>query len=218
MITEEVPDLETATRIASSGFVQPISDELRQDVAGHMAGGDVVYGIQEDGQFVGFVIFNIWDDILYLSGIIIHQDYQRHRHVVESVTKVRRQHLQLKYLALRTQSLRMYVAGRKVCSTWLPRVSETTSSELVRVGKEVAERTNSVFPLHVGCYGGPLYGEKPVYHDEPLQRWWDELCSFEQGDAAICVGELLREYPVPHSGPPQFDAVAPMPPLPDWCP
>lgn len=209
MITTEVPNLEIATRIASSGFVQPISDELRQDVAGHMAGGDLVYGIQEDGQFVGFVIFNIWDDILYLSGIIVHEDYQRHQHVVESVAKVRRQHLQLKYLALRTQSLRMYVAGGKVCSAWTPHVDAVSTPELSRVGKEVAERTNSEFPLHLGCYGGPLYGEKPVYRDESLQRWWDELCNFERGDAVICTGEL-------HSYPPEVTCL-PVD-LPVWLP
>lgn len=218
MITKEVPDLETATRIASSGFVQPISDELRQDVAGHMAGGDVVYGIREDGQFVGFVIFNIWYDILYLSGIIVDAAHQRHQHVSESVTKVLRQNPGLKFLALRTQSLRMYVAGRKVCPVWLPYPSAVFMPELNRVGKEVAERTNSEFPVHVGCYGGPLYGEKPVYRDESLQRWWDELCNFQRGDAVICVGKLTREHPAPHSGPPQFDAVVPMSPLPDWCP
>lgn len=217
MITQELPDLETATHIASSGFVQPVSDELRQDVASHMDGGDVVYGIREQGQFVGFVIFNIWEDILYLSGIIVDATHQRQHHVVEAVAKVRGQKPGLKYLALRTQSLRMYVAGRKVCSVWSPPDGASTP-ELKRVGKEVAERTNSVYPLHEGCYGAPLYGEKPVYRDDSLQRWWDELCSFERGDAIICVGELPNEHPVPHSGPPQFDAVAPMPLLPDWCP
>ncbi len=218
MITKKVPDLETATRIASSGFVQPISDELRQDVAGHMAGGDVVYGIKEHGQFVGFVIFNIWDGILYLSGIIVDEAHQCHQHVTESVAKVLRQRPGLKYLALRTQSPRMYVAGRKVCSVWIPHFDEVFAPELVRVGKEVAERTDSQFPLHEGCYGGPLYGEKPVYHDGSLQQWWDERCNFERGDALICVGRLAVEPPVLHSGPPQFDTVVPMSPLPDWCP
>ncbi len=137
MITTEVPDLETATRIASSGFV----------------------------------IFNIWDDVLYLSGITVDAGHQQMGHVEASVAEARFQYPGLKYLALRTQPLRMYVAGSTSCNTWIPTASGWSKKRLRRVGTAVAERINSVFPVHVGCYGGPLYGEKPTHQSAALQQF-----------------------------------------------
>lgn len=184
------PSLEEATFLASSGFARDVSDELLLDVKQHMESGDIVLGIKYENEYVGFVILCVWGDVLYLSGIILHQDYQRHASVVDVIQYVR-QAEQVKYFALRTQSPRMWSAAKKVCRRWYPDFGlECIDPDLEDVGRLVAERIESQFPYHRGCYGSALYGEKPTHHDSEIQIWWDENCDFDSGDAVICVGEL----------------------------
>ncbi len=192
-ITRTTPDLGLATEIAASGFCQPVTPELEQDVAGHLDGGELVYTVHEGEQTVGFAIFNVWgSNVLYLSGIILDTDHQRQEAVSKTIHAARSVAKEVAYLSLRTQSLRMWVAGSKVCREWHPtHTDEEIPPYLTEVGQETADRIKSVFPIEEGCYDGPLYGEKPVYHDQILQLWWDGICNFERGDAVICVGVLL---------------------------
>jgi hypothetical protein len=189
-IISEPPSLEEATRLASSGFAREVSDELFLDVKQHMESGDIVLGVKHDDEYVGFVILCVWDDILYLSGIILHQDYQRHASVVDVISYVREK-VQVRYFALRTQSPRMWSAAKKVCQRWYPdRDLGAIDVDLEAVGHLVAARIDSQFPYHKGCYGAALYGEKPTHHNDDIQSWWDDNCDFHRGDAVICVGEL----------------------------
>lgn len=200
-ITKSVPDLRLATEIAASGFCQPVSTELEQDVAEHLAGGELVYTVHEHEQVVGFAIFNVWDDVLYLSGIILDDEHQRQEAVHMAVRAARSEANGVKYLALRTQSLRMWVAGSRVCQVWFPGpYAESPNSDMAYVGELTAARIGSAFPVGAGCYGGPLYGKKPVYHDQQRQQWWDGICDFDRGDAVICVGVLPETHTDPPSG------------------
>ena len=186
-VTRHAPGLTRATEIAASGF----TDALRQDVADHLNHGDLVYGIVSGTEYVGFCIFNVWEDILYLSGIIVEASYQGCSHVVQAVRYTQQDTPDVKYLALRTQSPRMWAAGAGVCSSWVPSPGlGTDTGKLDTIGHTVATHIQSSYPVGIGHYGGPLYGTKPIYRSTVIQAWWDSLCNFERGDAIICVGLL----------------------------
>ncbi len=198
-ITKSVPDLGVATEIAASGFCQSVSPELERDVATHLAGGDLVYTFHECEQVVGFAIFNVWENVLYLGGIILDAQHQGRRMVQQVVARaiynLRNEHrVDVDYLAFRTQSLRMWVAGARECEQIFPcRGNHEVPEDIMSTVQMVASRVGSDFPVGVGCYGNSLYGQKPVYGnilDRRLRRWWDEICDFERGDAVLCVGHL----------------------------
>ncbi|MBL8158854.1 hypothetical protein JNJ66_00140 [Candidatus Saccharibacteria bacterium] len=189
------PAMRDAVAIAAEGFARPVTPELEQDVASHLADGQLVYSFVADGATAGFVIFDVIGeagDILYLSGIILRRGYQRRRNVLAAIQAAQQALPRVRYLAYRTQSLRMYTAGMAACEPAYPnRENGPCGSELLRVGQQAATHLGGVFPVTRGCYGGPLYGERPQHPDAELSAWWDGLCSFADGDAVIVVGALL---------------------------
>lgn len=193
-IVKETPSLKEATKIAASGFCQPTSSALEDDVANHLGSGDMVYTIlDDDKRTFGFAIFNVWgkdQEILYLAGIILEAGYQGQEIVANVVKEARYASRGAHFLALRTQSLRMWMAGKKICTSWYPENFGSLEDSFRKVGQEVSKKVGSDFPVGIGVYGGPLYGEKPNHMDPELQEWWDEICDFERGDAVICVGAL----------------------------
>lgn len=195
-IVKETPSLKVATKIAASGFCQPISAALEKDVANHLGGGDIVYTIlDDDKRAVGFAIFNEFGqhrEILYLAGVILDGEHQGREIVSKTVNRARIDFGRACYLALRTQSLRMWMAGKKICTSWYPENMGNLTDSLREVGQDVSQKVGSDFPIGIGVYGGPLYGEKPNHMDPELQEWWDGICDFERGDAVICVGTLPR--------------------------
>lgn len=197
VVVSRMPDLNAATVITSSGFVRPVSDNLRKDVADHLHDGELVYSIRDNGREIGFAIFKMFGDVLYLNGIQIHQDYQG-RGIARRVVAQARKERSPRYLALRTQSLRMWVAGRKmmgliarVLPMWYPHPSGVMDAEVGEVRVRLATQLGMTNPEQPGFYGGPIYGVKPVYRDLKLQAWWDSICNFERGDAVVCVGVFL---------------------------
>ena len=200
-IVQESPSTDIATRIASLGFVQPMSDALRADVNDHLSHGRIVFSIVDDptGETVGFAIFLSFDWLytglcsiaptLYLSGIILDPRYQGMGIAAMAVAEAQ-SITGAKYLALRTQSPRMWSAGAGMTTDWFPHPSRETPVEMSVRGLGAAMRTGSSFPVTRGIYGGPLYGEKPFHHDPKLQAWWDSICDFERGDAVFCIGTL----------------------------
>lgn len=196
-IVPGAPTPATALRIAAAGFDQAPNPQLATDVAGHIGGGDLVYTLVNGDPF-GFAIFNVWQSgwgtVLYLSGIILDPAHQ-HRGLARQVIEFARADAAKlgqtpRHLTLRTQSPRMWRTGAGLCRTWLPDPAADCSPQLAAIGQLTAERIGSQFPVHHGCYGGPLYGEQPTHHDPQLQRWWDNLCDFAAGDAVICVGQF----------------------------
>jgi len=193
------PDLDLATEIASSGFVQPISKALQLDVDVHLNEGRIVYTIFDDDRVVGFAIFKvIGEDVLYLAGIMLHESVQG-KGIAELAVKHANTESYFSHLALRTQSLRMWVAGNKMMRDWFPNPENRIHEPLRHVRNMVASHLK--MPADVlsapGFYGAPLYGKKPVHRDVALQKWWDSICSFERGDAVLCVGSLVDPSPCP---------------------
>lgn len=186
------PELMTAVHIASLGFAREESKELALDVENHLVSGKIVYRIFVNNCEAGFAIFATYGDILYLSGIIIIPKFQGQGVIRYVFDEVRATHPECQYLALRTQSLRMYLAAKKLCVECYPSLGKLSvvPKAYAKRGKLIAKKIQSQFPIHVGFYGGPLYGEKPVYGNPELQKEWDELCNFERGDAIIFVGSL----------------------------
>ncbi len=191
-VIEAAPMLLNAVHMASLGFVKDESQALVDDVAAHLASGKIVRMIFVNDQEAGFAIFAVYNDILYLSGIILLPEYQGQGVANLVIKEVFELHPECKYLALRTQSLRMYLSASRLCKDYYPKLD---GSEIPNCFKErgtfIAKEINSVFPLHLGCYNGPLYGDKPVYEkDSQLQYLWDEYCNFERGDAIIFIGNF----------------------------
>ncbi|HEX3100064.1 MAG TPA: GNAT family N-acetyltransferase [Patescibacteria group bacterium] len=190
-VVEAAPVLFSAVNMAALGFAREESQALSEDVASHLASGEIVRMIFVNDLEAGFAIFAIYDDILYLSGIILLPEYQGNGIAALVINKVFELYPECSYLSLRTQSLRMYLAASRLCKDFYPKLNgeEIPESFAVR-GSVVAKVINSQFPLHLGCYNGPLYGEKPVYKDMALQNTWDNYCNFERGDAIIFVGAV----------------------------
>ena len=186
------PTLESAVRMAALGFVKEESVVSVEDVKSHLQSGQLIYHIFVGKSEAGFAIFAVCYDILYLSGIIIIPDFQGMGITQEVVKQAKLLYPQCKYLALRTQSLRMYLAASRLCREFYPTVMNANIPEsFANRGHQVAKMINSHFPVHVGCYGGPLYGAKPSYKDKSLQSLWDQLCNFQRGDAIIFIGAFL---------------------------
>lgn len=193
VIVREPPSLDIATRIASLGFVQPESAALRADVNDHLSHGKMLYSIVDTQKHrtVGFAIFNdLGNTVLYLSGIILDPAYQG-RGIAEMAVQRARNDVRpfsSAFLALRTQSSRMWLAGRDMTASWYPNPQHIIDPYYRMLAERSATLTGSCFPVKIGCYGGPLYGEKPVHRDAELQSWWDSICDFDRGDAVFCFG------------------------------
>lgn len=211
-IVRVAPDLDLATYITSSGFVQPISDALRQDVDVHLKESQIVYSIFKDDVVVGFAIFKkivlpavfpacgsclgLYEyldlPVLYLAGIMLHESVQGQGIAEETVLHAKNE-MDLSYFALRTQSLRMWIAGNKMTKSWYPNPTGSHSGRFDVAKMLLAKQLNmQLAKAHssMGFYGAPLYGTKPVHRDTKLQTWWDSICSFERGDAVLCIGQF----------------------------
>ncbi len=187
-VIKEIPSIDVATQLAAAGFCCQVSPELRHDVETHLGGGQT--RVVKNRTEQGFVIFRQIEDILYLSGIILAPEVQGKGFAGQIIVELAHD-LDAKYLALRTQNIRMWRVGAKICSEWYPNYSQDISSEMRYRGDKLANAIGcDCFPLVVGCYGRPLYGQKPTHRDQHLQGWWDSICDFYRGDAIICFGKL----------------------------
>ena len=188
-IIKTMPDIDVAMEIAASGFVQPESEALREDVAIHLKEGQIVYTIEVDGVLSGFAIFNDISPVLYLSGIILNERCQG-KGITKKVVEVARVQTGASILALRTQSTHMYMAGKHVVAPecWFPHATIEISASLLSVREGLVKKLGMTSAIHQGFYGGPLYGEKPIHGDARVQAYFDSICNFDRGDAVLCIG------------------------------
>ena len=197
-IASVVPGLEAATRVAAAGFVQPMTDALREDVDHHLAEGCLVQTFALDVRVLGFAIYRLFEfganRLLYLAGIILDPEIQGQGLAARAI-RLAALELEATHLALRTQSPRMWLVGARLAEgDWGTHPDRTIAPKLIALGEEISKAIDcsGVFPHLRGVYGGPLYGEKPTHHDAPLQAWWDEQCTFLAGDAVLCIGTLTN--------------------------
>ncbi len=187
---QTIPPVDAATLIASSGFVKPVTDGLRQDVDVHLHEGQTVFSILDDDTLVGFAIFNRFENLLYLGGIILRESHQGKGIAFQAVAAAQEQR-RSRWFGMRTQSLRMWVAAHKWVDTLYPHPTIKHEGYFA-AAQTLSSRLHMDAPVVAGFYGGPLYGAKPMHHDPKLQRWWDLICDFERGDAVVCVGRFPR--------------------------
>ena len=195
-ITNMVPGLDAATRVAAAGFIQPLTPALRMDVEQHLAEGALVQSVLADGVVVGFAIYRLFEiataRVLYLAGIILDPKIQGRHLAAQSITLAAAE-LHATHLGLRTQSLRMWFVGERLTEgRWGPHPHRTFSAEEQVLGTELSERIHGGgrFPFLPGFYGTSLYGAKPIHRDTITQAWWDSICDFEAGDGVVCLGRL----------------------------
>lgn len=188
-IEQKKLSVEDATRIAASGFVQNYSSSLENDVRSHLDIG-TSYTVYEDGHKVGFVIYELFDDILYISGIILLSSAQGNGYAPKIISQLH-QETNVPFLAYRTQSPRMWSVGQKLCKEWYPNPINVPNIDILTKIELLCQRINTPhYPVSKGFYGQALYGCKPILRDDKVQQWWDEMCSFETGDAVVCFGIL----------------------------
>lgn len=192
LIHKSTPSTIEAARVAAAAFVRTYSQELYDDVAQHLAEG-TVYTIFDGVSLAGFAIFNMEDsETLYLAGIILRPDFQGIG-LAQKVIQMAQAETKAKKLKLRTQSLRMWSVGNKLCRSWFPnpngKVGYYDYNTLWSRGPYFVLYENKAEILR-NFYGGPLYGQKPVHRNAVLQQWWDSICDFDRGDAVVCCGEF----------------------------
>ncbi|MBT6691759.1 GNAT family N-acetyltransferase [Candidatus Parcubacteria bacterium] len=191
-IHKSIPSTVEATRVAAAAFVRTYSQALYEDVAQHLAEGNV-YTIFDGVNLAGFAIFNMVDhETLYLAGIILLPDIQG-QGIAADVVRMAQEETGAKKLMLRTQSLRMWSVGNKLCHTWFPQHNSQEgyydhgcfpwSGPFYTPSEDKSEIIRAF-------YDGPLYGQKPTHRNRPLQKWWDSICDFDRGDAVVCYGEF----------------------------
>lgn len=194
-IASVVPSLDAATQVAAAGFVQPLTDALRQDVDHHLMEGCLVQTFTLDDRVVGFAIYRLCEfaeaKVLYLAGIILDPEVQGQGLAARAI-RLAATELRATHLALRTQSPRMWLVGARLAEgDWGPHPERSLDPRLQDLGTQLSHVIGcaGTFPQLRGVYGGPLYGEKPT-HQSSLQVWWDEQCNFLAGDAVLCIGTL----------------------------
>ncbi|MFH0779246.1 MAG: GNAT family N-acetyltransferase [Parcubacteria group bacterium] len=193
-IRKENPTLEQAAPLVAEGFVQPISPELIEDTRQHLRAGDFAYSIFEDKTLGGFAVFRLLpNNILMLIGMMLGKNLQG-RGIAGQVIKAAQQEYNCEYLALRTQSPRMWLAARKLCNLWFPHSDNGgLPAQFAAIAETIRENLGDKFcyPLVPYCYGQPLYGAKPIYRNPAVQSWWDSICDLERGDAVLCIGKFI---------------------------
>lgn len=189
------PRLEEAAPLVAKGFMRPISPAIIDDTRQHLHAGDFTYSIFDKSKLIGFTVFRaLPKNILFVEGIMIDIDRQG-QNIAGDVIRLAQQENKSKFLALRTQSPLMWLAARKLCRTWHPHPDNGFSPPLSinDIGIVIKQTLGEKFcyPKISGCYGGPLYGKKPLCRDARVQTWWDQICDFDQGDAVLCIGEFI---------------------------
>lgn len=189
-IREEQLSVQDGTTIAAAGFILDYNPGLEGDVRHHFASG-TTYTIYEDDQKIGFVIYEVFDDILYISGIVMLPSAQGQGYAQKIVRQLC-EDTGLPFLAYRTQSPRMWSVGYKLCDRWYPNPEDTQPNpEMVAKIDFLRDRIGmDSYPVSKGFYGHALYGSKPTVKDPAIQLWWDNMCCFEDGDSVVCIGTV----------------------------
>lgn len=188
-IRQEMLSVEDATHIAASGFVQNYNPSLENDVRSHLGIG-TTYTVYEDERKIGFVIYELFGDILYISGIVLLSSAQGNGYACRIIDQLCKE-VGLPFLGYRTQSPRMWSVGMKLCKEWYPNPTSTPNVDTLAKIEFLCQHINTPsYPVSKGFYGHALYGRKPILRDNEVQRWWDNMCSFEAGDSVVCFGIL----------------------------
>src|SRR5690606_15816040 len=126
-------------QVAVRAFTVPESDEFFADVESHVKEADMLGMVSNGGNICGFICIdtNKSDDILFVSGIAVDSSLTACRGVGPAMISDMVRHTNRRTLALTTQSLRMYAAAKRLCSTIYPHPIIPIPDELGSVAKSL---------------------------------------------------------------------------------
>ena len=183
-----LPSLQDAIVSASEGFGQPIDRSLSQDVDEHLKAAEFGFQFVSQSETAGFALFTMHDDLLWGLGMMIRPHWQKSGLVREGIQLAQRM-TQARYLALRTQSPRMWSAGQHITRVWTPTPELGFEHPELDVVRHRAAKLKGITPTVTrAVFDRPLYGQKPTHLDPTIQTWWDGMCDFDAGDMVLCVG------------------------------
>ncbi len=184
-----LPSLHDAILSASEGFGQPIDEALSLDVAQHL--GNCGFGFQfltDENEIAGFTLFKHFGSLLWADGMMIRPAFQKSGLVRQGIL-LAKEHTGARTLAFRTQSPRMWSAGRHVARLWTPTSERGFFHSELNDARSLAADLLHIQPTVTrAVFDRPLYGQKPTHLDPAIQSWWDSICDFEKGDMVLCVG------------------------------
>ncbi len=186
-IVRKAPSTDEAAPIAAAAFERPDDERNRSGVQIVTSEG-IGFCAYIDDELVGFAIFLIKEDILYLNAIAVKPELHG-LGITQALLVYAMNALPLPYIGWRTQSLRAQRAFRKVASSSFPH-PEYQDDDCLNRATYLAKTDGFDSTLAAGVYGGPLFGEKPIVADAEQQEWWDSLCSFENGDAIYSAAKV----------------------------
>ena len=174
---------------AAEGFVRPLDDDFRLDVATHLREG-ILYVVIANGEACGFGVFKDFQhlDATYISGIV--KSPRAPSGVVEVITA---QHVHNKgVVVVRTQNDRVVEIIQDVCELVVPVHREPSNMEF-----DVLEAMGLLDKGNVGknMVAVEHYGGAPMIQGVPRRRSNVEVVSrttdrlkYYQGDALLLVG------------------------------
>lgn len=184
-----LPSLHDAIVSASEGFGQPIDPALKLDVDQHLKACH--FGFQfldQHGEIAGFTLFKHYDDLLCGGGMMIRPRFQKSGLVQEGI-RLAANRTSARYLAYRTQSPRMWSAGRHVTSVWTPTPELGFDHPMLDAVRAHAASLMGITPTVTrAVFDRQLYSAKPTHLNPDIQDWWNSICDFEAGDMVLCVG------------------------------
>ena len=184
-----LPSLHDAILSASEGFGQPIDQALSLDVAQHLdACGFGFQFLTDENEIAGFTLFKHYGSLLYGGGMMIRPAFQKSGLVRQGIL-LAQEHTHARHFAFRTQSPRMWSAGRRVTRLWSPTPEQGFfHPELDEVRSIAADLLHIKPTVTRAVFDRPLYGHKPTHLNPAIQTWWDSMCDFDKGDMVLCVG------------------------------
>lgn len=191
---DSFPDQEEMVRLAASGFGVEVTDDFRQDVLSTMRGHEVRTIIIES-ELAGFLSYNhnVLDGnpqemAVYLKGIVVGSQFHRSGVLAEGLRTLVNEE-QPRYLALATQSPRVYETLARTVGEPYPRVDGSVVPEDVEaIGVKIADFEGMQYPMNRGLYGSSLYETVPKSRSRIVQSGFEKLCpNPDQGDSVFFV-------------------------------
>lgn len=180
------------------GFVQEDSPVLWKDTENHIFGSEFLFVVSNNDQVISYAVLDFWkqetQSVLYLSGIMVHPQYQG-TNVSSNTLRNALGQFNPDFIAARTQNPVMYESLARICKAVYPNhLGHSIPPEVKLIGEFTAKcklRMKDYDPdsmVGKGIYGGCMYGKEPSSRDPLIEKWFKEMVSLKRGDAMIVVG------------------------------
>lgn len=186
------PTLTELVILASEGFRQRITPAFELDVQEHLEDTDFCVCVYDEDLLVACMLCKRpLATVLYIVGTLVLPAYQGRGIKAQATRFIFAEDPTLVWFAGRTQSPIVWSSVHAIARELLPHPDpDQGSQEAYALRAQVAESLGMRDVIAPGFYGGPLYGHKPVNHDDQVQTWWDTICTFERGDAVVYIARF----------------------------